>query len=109
MLNACVDFFYFLDVLISPGVVNCADIQYQQTCGKLCVGESWFSKITFGTVNATKICIQQGYGGTIVQHGGNRGIQCKYPGDKFGVPIIGGGPLDSLGAWVSWKCELGKV
>ena len=92
------------------GVVNCGDAENQLNCSNLCVGDGWFSKITYqGKVNATKICVAQGYSDKIVEYGGNNGKQCKYPGTEYGSPHKNGGPLENLGYTVSWKCSLGKL
>ena len=91
-------------------MVNCRDVQNQQHCGTLCVGDGWFSKITLTSkVNAKQICIDQGYDGKIVEYGGNWNKQCKYPGDKFGSPNRLGGSFQSFGFTVTWKCSSGNV
>ena len=70
---------------LSAGVVSC--------------GNGWFSKITDGYVNATKICRDQGYDLEIVEYGGNHGTECRHSNNT------GGGSLTKLGFHVSWKCE----
>ena len=78
-------------------MVNCGDIQNQKQCGNKCVGRDWFSKITFDYVNATQICEDQGYDGTINQCGGNA-IQCA-PNVRYcpGAKMIGR---------FAWKCAM---
>ena len=98
-----------MDTPLPLGVVNCRDVENQQDCGTLCVGDGWFSKITSGNVNAKQICIDQGYNGNILEYGGTENIQCKYPGDKYGSPNKGGGSFESFGFTVSWKCYSGIV
>ena len=90
------------------GVVNCGDVENRQTCGVLCVDDGWFSKITVDSVNATHICINQGYRSTILEYGGNWGEQCRYPGDEYGAPNLGG-TLNNLRGYTSWKCSSGNV
>ena len=88
--------------------MDCRQSRYHQNCGSLCVGKHWFSKITSGHVDAQHICKDQGYDGISNEHGGNHGIQCRYPGNKYGSPNHQGGSKTKLGQWVSWKCSKGK-
>lgn len=95
-------------------MVSCGDFRNHQSCGELCVGERWFSKLNHRVndidimVNARQVCIENGYDSVIVEYGSNGGNQCKYPGNAFGEPNKEGGSLDALGTTVTWKCELGK-
>ena len=89
-------------------MVNCRDVQNRQNCGALCVVDGWFSKLNFVDVNATQVCIDQGYDGTIDEYGGNRKTQCRYPGKVYGNPSLGG-PLESFGNTVSWRCTTGNL
>ena len=97
----------YFKATLPGGVVSCSSPSNQQHCGNSCVGNGWLSKVTSGRVNAQEICKHLGYSIAITEYGGNSGIQCKYPGTKYGLPNWGGGSLTSFGRTVSWKCEGG--
>ena len=101
--------------IIPLDVVDCGKRQNVGKCGDLCVGDKWFSKVTkTGYVNAHQICVDKGYDGVGSEYGGNHGVQCKYPGKRFGKPNFGGKfpnitDFTKFGQSVSWKCgESGK-
>ena len=73
-----------------------------------CVSDGWLSKTTPGTINATQICIEQGYSGDILEYGNNRGKQCNYPmkADKNSEQNERTHALESP---VSWQCASGMI
>ena len=75
-------------------------------CG--CVSYGWLSKTTPGRVNATQICIDQGYSGKILEYGNNGGKQCKIPIDL--VVSSKENELESIVEGpVSWQCASGTI
>ena len=82
--------------------VSCKGIK----CG--CVSYGWLSKTTPGRVNATQICIDQGYSGEILEYGNNGGKQCKIPIDL--VVNSKENELESIVEGpVSWQCASGTI
>ena len=71
------------------------------------MGNQWFSKDakpvgTYnGLVDAVQVCKDQEYSGVINNYGGTSGILCNYANDKTGKNPS----LNSIGYYVSWKCE----
>jgi hypothetical protein len=73
--------------------------------GAGCVGAGWFSKNNTGKIDATQVCLDQGYeGADPEQYGGNWGHQCRHPGNSLTHFNKAGGALTAFGMTVSWKC-----
>ena len=72
------------------------------------MGQHWFSKITHDNyVDAQQICRDQvSHHDITYEYGDNGGLQCKYPGDKYGYPNQVGS-INKLGLTVSWRCGRG--
>ena len=90
--------YFYSAVPLPAGVYDCGDTASHFECSP-CVGASWYSKESYGRVNAVQICIDQGYSGEILTYGGNYGTVCRYADGQEG------GELTNYGQTVSWKCE----
>ena len=71
-----------------------------------CVTDGWLSTIIPGNINATQICIDQGYSGDIIEIGNNGGHQCNYPIDIDRMSKVKV-RQDSFESPVSWQCASG--
>ena len=113
---------------LQSGVVNCSNFltkikpspsgikrETGEHCGGCeggmkceCVSDGWLSTTTPGNINATQICIDQGYSGDIIEIGNNGGHQCNYPIniDRMSKEKV---RQDNFESPVSWQCASGKV
>ena len=73
-----------------------------------CVSDLWLSTTTPGSINATQICIEQGYTGDILEIGGNGGYLCNYPID-LGQDSKESMDKEKFESPVSWLCKSGTV
>jgi hypothetical protein len=102
-------------VPLPSGVVHCGDSQSRSQCvshQSRCVGIDWFSKINDVKVNATQVCKDQGYDGTINEYG----ILLKGTSTDYyqcgGTRLYSTGDLNDLGDpekglnAVAWRCEM---
>ena len=73
-----------------------------------CVSDGWLSKTTPGRINATQICIEQGYSGDILEIGNNGGYQCNTPID-VGRTSLQAKDINNFESPVSWQCATGAT
>ena len=88
---------------LPSGVGNCGDSENRNKCTWNCVGMDWFSKVNSVNVNATQICMDQGYDGKITKFGL---INKRPPYHCAKTSSYPGGDVNDLGYNVAWKCEM---